>query len=119
MGGLGSLASRALPGAPLIRRRRRFRDVVERQLDLFAVDEARLFEEASTADDAWTHAPREESEERFGEYQLVVDAIAERLYDVRESYAATLDDGTAEEYRAEFDRTARKRHRGYTGLLDE
>ena len=91
---------------------------MERQLALFATDAASLLDEATEADSAWTHAPREESEERFGEYQLVVDALSERLYDAREAYAATLDDDAAEEYRREFDRLARKRFRAFTGLLD-
>ena len=39
----------------------------------------------------------------------MVDAIGERLHDIRETYAATLEDDTADEYRAAFDRVARKR----------
>lgn len=100
-------------------RRGRFGELVERQLELIAVDEAALLEEAAAADAAWTAAPREESEERYGEYQLVVDAIAERLYDLRETYAATLDHDTAEEYRAVFDKAATKRFRRFTTLLEE
>ena len=100
-------------------RRGRFGELVERQLELLAADEAVLFEEAAAADAAWTTAPREESEERYGEYQLVVDAIAERLYDLRETYATTMDDDTAEEYRAAFDKAATKRFRPFTTLLEE
>ena len=103
----------------MILRGGRFRELVQRQLELFATDEGALLGEAVAADEAWTHAPREESEERFGEYQLVVDAVAERLYDVREGYAATLEDSAAGEYRSEFDRAARKRFRGFTALLEE
>jgi hypothetical protein len=103
----------------VILRRGRFGDLVERQLELFAADEAALLEEAAGADEAWTHAPREESEERYGDYQLVVDAIGERLLDTREAYASTLDDEPASEYRAAFDRAARKRFRAYAALLDE
>ena len=66
-----------------------------------------------------THAPREELEERFGDYQLVVDAIAEGLYGVREDYAATLDDDTADTYRRAFDRMAKRRFRAFVGLLEE
>jgi hypothetical protein len=102
----------------VIRRGRRFRELVERQLALFATDEASLLEEAAAAYRAWTHAASAESEERFGEYQLVVDAIGERLYDLREGYADTLEDVAADEYRAAFDRAAAKRFRAFTGLLD-
>jgi hypothetical protein len=99
--------------------RRRFRDLVERQLDLFAADEASLLEEAAEADAAWTKADRGESEELYGDYQLVVDAIGERLYDTREAYAATLDEAAADEYRGDFDAAARKRFRRYASFLEE
>lgn len=99
--------------------RGRFDDLLRRQLDLFELDEAPLLGEAEEADDAWTNAPREESEERFGEYQLVVDAIAERLLDVRETYASSLDEATAERYRTAFNRAAIKRFRPYSALLRE
>jgi hypothetical protein len=97
----------------------RFRDLVQRQLDLFAADEVELLAEAEAADAAWTRADREETEELYGDYQLVVDAIGERLYDIRETYAATLDDAAAAEYRAAFDRAARKRFPRYTSLLED
>jgi hypothetical protein len=104
----------------VILRRSRFRELVERQLDLFAADEAALLEEAQDADAAWTSADRDETEERYGDYQLVVDAIGERLYDVREAYAATLEDGaTAAEYRNAFDSAAGKRFRRYAGFLED
>ncbi len=99
--------------------RSRFREVVERQLDLFAEDEAVLLEEGDAADRAWTAADRDESEELFGDYQLVVDAIGERLYDVRESYAGTLDETTADDYREAFNRAARKRFRRFASFLEE
>src|SRR4029450_1737706 len=47
-----------------------------------------------------------ETEERYGDYQLVVDEIAERLLDVRETYASSLDERTAEGYRPGFNRMA-------------
>ena len=100
-------------------RRSRFRDLVARQLDLFAADEAELLDEAEEADAAWTSADRDETEERFGDYQLVADAIAERLYDVREAYASTLEDGAAGEYRDAFNAAALKRFRRFAGFLEE
>jgi hypothetical protein len=92
----------------MIFRRNRFGDLVARQLDLFE-SETNLLGEAAEADAAWTDAEPDETEELYGDYQLVVDAIGERLHDIRETYAATLEDGTADEYRAAFDRAARKR----------
>ena len=100
-------------------RRGRFRDLVETQLDLFATDNAELLREAEEADAAWTEADRDETEELYGDYQLVVDAIGERLYDIREAYAGTLDEDAAEEYRAAFDAAARKRFRRFTAFLED
>jgi hypothetical protein len=100
-------------------RRSRFRDVVQRQLDLFAEDEGALLVEAEEADAAWTGAQREETEELYGNYQLVVDAIGDRLHDIREAYAKTLEDAVADEYRATFDAAALKRFRRFAGFLED
>ena len=99
--------------------RGRFDDVVRRQLDLFAADQASLLEEAEEADAAWTAAAREASEELYGEYQLVVDEIGDLLYDVREAYASSLDELTGDEYRAAFNKAALKRFRRFAALLEE
>lgn len=99
-------------------RRGRFDELVTRQLDLFASDEAALLEEATQADAAWTNAAADESEELYGDYQLVVDAIGERLHDVREAYAATLEDAAGDEYRRAFDKAARKRFGRLASFLD-
>jgi hypothetical protein len=99
--------------------RGRFHDVVRRQLEIFAEDEAELLAEAANADAAWTNASREESEELYGDYQLVVDAVGEHLYNVREAYASTLAADTADEYRAAFDAAALKRFRQLAALLEE
>lgn len=100
-------------------RRGRFDELVRRQLDLFAEDEAALLEEATAADAAWTNATAGESEELYGDYQLVVDAIGEGLHDIRETFAATLDQATVDEYRAAFDRAARKRFGRYAAFLED
>jgi hypothetical protein len=103
----------------IFRRSGRFDELVRRQLDLFAEDEAGLLEEAREADDAQTRAERDEAEELYGDYQLVVDAIGERLLDLRETYAATLEAGAADEYRDAFNRAALKRFPRFTGLLPD
>ena len=101
----------------MIFRRERFGDLVRRQLDLFETDEAELLEEAAQADTAWTKAAADETEELYGDYQLVVDAVGERLYDVREAYAATLDEDAADEYRSAFDKAALKRFKNLASFL--
>jgi len=102
----------------VILRRGRFRDLVDRQLGLFAA-ETELLSEAAEAEAAWARADAAESEERYGDYQLVVDAVGEQLHDIRETYAATLDDEAADDYRRAFDRASRKRFGRLTSFLDE
>ena len=99
------------------RRKRRFDDLVDRQLDLFAVDDAELLAEAAEAESAWNSSGAGSAEEAYGDYQLVVDAIADRLLDIRESYAHSLDEDAADEYRDTFTRTASRRYRRYATLL--
>jgi hypothetical protein len=101
----------------IFRRSGRFDELVRTQLDLFAEDEAQLLEEAQEVDEAQTRADRDEAEELYGDYQLVVDAIAERLLDIRETYAATLEDDAADEYRGAFNRAASRRFPRFAGLL--
>jgi hypothetical protein len=100
-----------------LHRRGRFHDLVERQLDLFATDDADLLAEAVEAESAWNSATTEDAEEAYGDYQLVVDAIADRLLDIRESYAGSLDDDASSGYTAEFTRQATRRFRRYATLL--
>jgi hypothetical protein len=103
----------------MFRRRRRFHDLVERQLAVFEADESALLREARAADAAWTSADVEDSEQLYGDYQLFVDSIGERLHDIRETYAASLEDATADEYRASFDRAALKRFGRYASFLGD
>jgi len=99
--------------------RRRFSDLVERQLDLFAAEETELLDEAAQADAAWGSADREDSEELYGDYQLVVDAVGERLADIRDHYASALGESTAGEYRQTFNRAATKRFGRFASALVE
>ena len=98
-------------------RRDPLHDLVERQLTLFAEDEAELLREADEAEAAWNDAGRDTAEEAYGDYQLVVDAIADRLLDVREAYAATLHPETADAYRRAFAASAARRFRRYASLV--
>jgi hypothetical protein len=98
-------------------RRSRFDELVERQLDLFADDDAHLLQEADEAESAWNRVGRDESEEAFADYQLVVDAIADRLLDIRETYRRTLALEAEEEYTVAFTRAATRRFRRYATLL--
>jgi hypothetical protein len=90
--------------------RSRFADVVRRQLDLFAEDQAHgLFAEVRDAKARYDRAEREEAEEAYGDYVDVVESATEALAEMRWRYAATLDEDAAAEYEAEFNRAVRKR----------
>jgi hypothetical protein len=90
-------------------RRRRFADVISRQLELFERDEADLIEECEQAERAYNGAPRDEAEERYGDYVDVVETGTELLADLRDHYARTLEEEPAEAYEAEFNRAVAKR----------
>ena len=98
-------------------RRDPLEDLVTRQLGLFAEDESELLSEAAEAEEAWVRAGRDTAEEAYGDYQLVVDAIADRLLDLRESYASTLGVDTLDAYRRAFAVGAAKRFRRYASLV--
>ena len=110
MGRVRSRAPRALPGARLRFRRSRFGDLVRRQLDLFAEDEAELLREADELERAYDAADRDEAEESYGDYQLVLEAIVERLDGIRDTYARTLGTDADADYERAFDREARRRY---------
>ena len=90
-------------------RRDRFGDLIRRQLELFAEDEADLLREADDAERAYDASERDEAEEAYGDYQLVLESIADRLEDLRDTYASTLDTDAAAAYAQAFARAARKR----------
>jgi hypothetical protein len=93
----------------VIFRRDRFGELVRRQLELFADDEAELLREADEAERAYDAAERDEAEEAYGDYQLVLESVVDRLEEIRDSYASTLDADAAEAYAQAFGRAARKR----------
>ena len=98
-------------------RRGRFDELVERQLDLFSTDESALLHEADEAEAAWVRAGRDEAEESYGDFQLVVDAIADGLLEIREAYASTLDEDATEEYRGAYQRAVARRFRRYSSVV--
>jgi hypothetical protein len=89
--------------------RRRFSDVIRRQLQLFEREHRGLIEDCIAAERAYNRADRDEAEERYGDYQDLVETGTEALADIRDTYARTLDDETAEEYEDAFNRAVVKR----------
>jgi hypothetical protein len=90
-------------------RRGRFGDVISRQLGLFEQEHAGLIRECERAEAAYDSAERGEAEERFGDYQDLVETGTELLADLRDHFAATLGETAAEQYEAEFNRAVTKR----------
>jgi hypothetical protein len=90
-------------------RRSRFRDVIARQLDLFEREHAGLIEDCRKAEDAYERAERDEAEERYGDYLDLVETGTEALAELRDNFAATLDEEAAERYEDEFNRAVLKR----------
>lgn len=94
-------------------RRARFARVIGRQLDLFATEHADLLAEAAEALRAYDAAERDDAEELYADYGLVVEAATEALADIRDGFKHTLDEDAAERYEDEFNRAAAKRYRAF------
>ena len=92
--------------------RRRFGDVIERQLDLFERDRSDLIEACDEALRAYREAAREDAEERYERFGDLQEEAIEALDELRDRYAASLEEDAATRYAAEFDRAAAKRFRG-------
>ena len=91
-------------------RRKRFSDVIARQLDVFAEDEASgLFEEIREKKELYDRADRSEAEEMYGDYVDVVEATTLALADMRYRFRSTLDEATGEAYEEAFNRAVKKR----------
>jgi hypothetical protein len=90
-------------------RRRRFANPIARQLDIFVRDQLELLEACDEAERAYDRAERDEAEERYGDYQDLVETGTELLADLRDNFKRTLDEETGEGYEAEFNRAVAKR----------
>lgn len=89
--------------------RGRFADLVGRQIELFLTEDAGLVRDCEAALEAYNRAPKEEAEARYGDYLDLVGAATDELVELRDTYARTLDEETAEEYVSVFNRLVRKR----------
>jgi len=89
--------------------RGRFVDVVERQIALFTAENAGLIRDTEAALDTYNRAPRDEAEERYGDYLDLVETGTDELVELRDNFAATLDEDSYEEYHEVFSRVVRKR----------
>jgi hypothetical protein len=90
-------------------RRRRFGEAIERQLDLFERENAALLARIEEARRVHRAADREEAEERYSEFLDLVEIATDELGEMRDAFAAVLEEDAADEYAAAFDRAFRKR----------
>ena len=58
---------------------------------------------------AYNSAPRDEAEERYGDYLDLVETGTDELVELRDNFAVTLDADSSEEYQELFNRIVRKR----------
>lgn len=93
----------------MIFRRRRFAEAIERQLDLFERENSELLARIDGARSAHRAADRDDAEERYSEFLDLVEIATDELEEMRDAFAAALDEAAAEEYTAAFDRAFRKR----------
>ena len=89
--------------------RGRFVDVVERQIALFEAENQGLIRDTEAALAAYDRAPRDEAEERYGDFLDLVETGTDELIELRDNFAAALDGDAYEEYHAVFNKTVRKR----------
>ena len=100
-------------------RRRRFSEVVSRQLDLFERDHAAFIADCDAAERAYDRAQREEAEERYGDYVDLVETGTEVLADLRDNFATTLEEDAADEYEQAFNQAVFRRFRRFALEIED
>ena len=100
-------------------RRARFADTVNRQLDLFEREHGGLVDDCVAAERAYNQAPRDEAEERYGDYVDLVETGTELLADLRDNFAATLGEDVVDQYEETFNRAVLKRFRRFALEIED
>jgi hypothetical protein len=100
-------------------RRRRYRDVIDRQLAFFEQDDGELLDDVDRALEKYDRADRDEAEELYGDYQLTIEAATDRLAELRDTYARTLDEQQAERYIREFNEAVVERWRDLALTIED
>lgn len=91
--------------------RHRFRELVDRQLAIFAQDHADLVDEAREALAGYgREADPRLAQERYGEHDELAEQVEEHLDEMYRNFAATLDPAAAKAYRRMFARRAKAQY---------
>jgi hypothetical protein len=97
----------------------RFSELIDRQLDLFAEEDADFLARVDEAERDYDRADRDEAEEVFGRFQELVEFGTETLAEMRDTFARTLDEDAADEYVAEFNSAVHRRLPRFALEIDE
>jgi hypothetical protein len=100
-------------------RRRRFRDVIDRQLRFFEDDDGELLDDVDRALARYDAAGRDDAEELYGDYQLAIEAATDRLAELRDAYARGLGEDDADRYVREFNGSVVARWRDLALTIEE
>lgn len=101
-------------------RRARFSELIDRQLDLFEREQRGLINDCVAAERAYNQADRDEAEERYGDYVDLVETGTEVLADLRDNFAATLEEeDAADEYEQAFNRAVLRRFRRFALEIED
>jgi|SRR5215211_7907182 len=96
-----------------------FAELIERQIDLFEREDADYLARVDEAERDYDRADREDAEELFGRFQELVEHGTEALAEMRDAYAATLDDDSAGQYVEAFNAVVRRRLPRFALEIDE
>lgn len=93
----------------LLGNRRQFRDVVSRQLRLFAQEHGDVAEQARRALAAYdAEADPHAAVDSYAAYEDLSEDVEEHLYDMCDAFALSLEGASERRYRREFDRQAKR-----------
>jgi hypothetical protein len=90
------------------RRRHNFREVVDRQLAIFAADHTALVDQARAALASYhAHSDLRDAQEHYQEHDELAEEVEELLDDMYRNFARTLEPKSERAYRRQFARRAR------------
>lgn len=94
-------------------------ELIDRQLGLFESEDADFLARVDEAEREYDRADREDAEEVYGRFQELVEHGTEALAEMRDAYAATLDEESADRYVEEFNAAVRRRLPRFALEIDE
>src|SRR4029453_12526069 len=100
-------------------RRRRFREVIERQLAFFEEDDFDLLTDVDRRLEKYECADRHRAGALYGDNQLTIEAATDSLAELRDAYARTLDEEDAEQFVREFNDAVVDRWRDLALTIEE